>query len=168
MSSSSAVVAEGKVVSLHYVLRNDAGEILDQSDEGSPMHYLHGARNLVEGLEQKLTGTKAGDEVTVKVPPEKGYGNRVRGKTFTIPRSNLPANVTPQRGMQLTATGAEGQHIPVWITKVQGPTLTVDPNHPLSGVTLHFDVKVLEVRDASDEEKAHGHAHGPDGHGHGH
>lgn len=161
-------VENGKVVAIQYTLRNDAGEVLDKSDEGSPMHYLHGAHNLVEGLEQKLEGTKAGDEVSVTVPPEKGYGPRNRGKSFSIPRSSLPATVAPQRGMQLFATGPEGQKVPVWITKVQGPSLTVDPNHPLAGVTLHFDVKVIEVRDATDEEKAHGHAHGPHGHGHAH
>lgn len=163
-----STVEAGKVVSIHYVLRDDAGQELDRSEEGSPMFYLHGAQNIVAGLEEKLTGAAIGAKVSVTVPPEKGYGPRNRGKVFQIPRSALPATVTPTRGMQLYANGPDNQKVPVFITKVQGPTITVDPNHPLAGVTLHFDVTVVDVRDATDEEKTHGHAHGPDGHGHGH
>jgi len=163
-----SIVEAGKVVSIHYVLRDDSGAELDRSDEATPMFYLHGAQNIVAGLEEKLAGAKVGDDVSVTVPPEKGYGPRNRGKAFQIPRSSLPATVTPARGMQLFANGQDGQKVAVFITKVQGPTLTVDPNHPLAGVTLHFDVKVVGVRDATEEEKTHGHAHGPDGHGHGH
>ncbi len=163
-----STIEAGKVVSIHYVLRNDSGEVLDRSEEGQPLYYLHGSHNIVAGLEEKLTGKTVGDKTEITVTPEKGYGARNRGKAFQIPRSNLPASITPVRGMQLTATGDKGQKVPVWVTKVQGPTLTVDPNHPLAGVTLHFDVEVAGIRDATDEEKAHGHAHGPDGHGHGH
>lgn len=161
-----STIEAGKVVSIQYVLRNDAGEVLDRSEEGQPLFYLHGSHNIVAGLEEKLTGKSVGDEVTVTVPPEKGYGPRNRGKAFQIPRSAVPATVTPERGMQLFATGDKGQRVPVWIIKIQGPTLTVDPNPPLAGITLHFEVKVVGLRDATDDEKAHGHAHGPDGHAH--
>ncbi len=161
-------IAEGKVVSIHYVLRDDSGKELDRSEEGKPLLYLHGARNIVAGLEKALAGKRPGESVQVTVPPEQGYGSRNRGKTFQMPRSSFPKEVKLERGMQFTTKTKEGHQVPVWIAKVQGPTVVVDPNHPLAGATLHFDVTVAEVRDASDEEKAHGHAHGPDGHGHGH
>ena len=163
-----SVVEAGKVVSIGYVLKDGDGTVLDRSSDDQPLYYLHGHGNLVAGLEEKLTGLAVGAEAHVVVPPEKGYGPRNRGKIFEIPRSNLPPSVKPQRGMQLTVNGPNNQRLPVWIVKVNGNILTVDPNHPLAGVTLAFDVKVIAVRDATDEEKAHGHAHGPDGHGHGH
>lgn len=163
-----SVVESGKVVSIAYVLKNGEGEVLDRSEESQPLFYLHGAKNLVPGLEEKLTGASIGTEVNVVVPPEKGYGARSKAKPFEMPRSSLPPGVKPQRGMQLFLNGEKNQRVPVWIVKVNGNMLTVDPNHPLAGVTLCFDVKVVGIRDATDEEKAHGHAHGPDGHGHAH
>ncbi|MFO0692427.1 MAG: peptidylprolyl isomerase [Polyangiales bacterium] len=161
-------IAAGKVVSIHYVLRDDSSKELDRSEEGKPLLYLHGARNIVAGLEKALEGKRVGDAVKVTVPPEQGYGSRNRGKTFQMPRSSFPKEVKLERGMQFSTKTQEGHQVPVWIAKVQGPTVVVDPNHPLAGATLHFDVTVADVRDATEEEKQHGHAHGPDGHGHGH
>lgn len=166
VSEESQSVGAEKVVSLEYVLTDDAGKTLDKSEEGKPLVYLHGARNIVPGLERALTGKHVGDTAKVTVEPEQAYGKRVPGRTWQISRSSLPKEVTIERGMQLTANGPENRKIPVWVTKVQGPTVTVDPNHPLAGMRLHFDVKVLEIRDATAEEKAHGHAHGPGGHHH--
>ena len=165
--SDPNVIEDGKVVSLDYVLKDDAGEVIDRSADGSPLLYLHGARNIVVGLERALSGKRVGDSLSVSVPPEHGYGSR-RGKTWTVPRSSFPKEAKLERGMQFSTQTQDGRRMPIWIAKVQGPSVVVDPNHPLADKTLHFEVKVLEVRDASDEEKQHGHAHGPHGHGHGH
>lgn len=164
MSEESQTVAAGKVISVEYVLTDDSGKTLDRSDEGKPLVYLHGARNIVSGLERAIDGKPVGFAAKITVEPEQGYGRKVPGRSWQIPRSTLPKDVNVVRGMQLTANGPDNRKIPVWVTKVQGPTVTVDPNHPLAGVRLHFDVKVLAIREATADEKAHGHAHGADGH----
>lgn len=158
-------IAKNKVVKIHYVLRDDTGETLDESGE-EPLEYLHGAQNIVPGLEKQLEGKAVGDKLTAVVPPEEGYGPRHKVKAQAIPRSKFPPDAELEKGMGFTMRGDDGRAIPVWITKIQGPTVYVDPNHPLAGATLHFEVEVLEVRDANEEEVAHGHPHGPDGHHH--
>ncbi len=164
MSAESQSIAAEKVVSIEYVLTDDAGNVLDKSEADKPLVYLHGARNIVPGLERALYGKTVGEEAKVSVDPEQGYGKRVPGRSWQIARSTLPKEVTIARGMQLTASGPDNRKIPVWVTKVQGPTVTVDPNHPLAGMRLHFSLKVVAIRDATADEKAHGHAHGADGH----
>ena len=160
-------IAKDKVVSLQYRLTDDAGQELDSSHEGEPLLYLHGHHNIVPGLEEALEGKTIGDELDVVVPPEKGYGERV-AKPQKFPRSSFPEGMELKPGMQVTGQDAEGRPFPMWIAKVQGKQITLDPNHPLAGVTLNFHVKVEAMRDATDDEKAHGHAHGPDGHHHHH
>ncbi len=163
-----STIEKGKVAAIDYVLKNDEGEIVDQSTEDHPMYYLHGHGNLVPGLEKALAGKKVGDHVTVEVPPEEGYGRRV-GKSQKMRRSEFPDDAVIEKGARFVVRTREGKAIPIWITKIMGPTITVDHNHPMAGKTLHFDVDVLSIRDATDEELEHGHAHGPDGHaGHGH
>lgn len=158
-------IAAKKVVSLEYVLKNDAGEEIDRSEPGKPMLYLHGARNIVPGLEKALEGKSAGDEVDAVVPPEQGYGVRQKVKPITVMRSKLPPELDVQKGAQLVMQGPQG-NFPVWVAKVMGSRVQLTPLHPLTGETLHFSVKVVEIRDASEEELAHGHVHGPGGHHH--
>jgi FKBP-type peptidyl-prolyl cis-trans isomerase SlyD len=152
-------------VTVQYTLKSDDGSELDRSDEGKPLEYLHGHHNIVPGLEEALAGKGVGDKVKVSVPPEKGYGRRV-GKPQQIPRSSFPKDVSVQKGMQFFTKGPQGEPIPVWVIKVMGPTVTIDPNHPLAGENLHFDVEVMGVREATAEELEHGHVHGPHGHHH--
>lgn len=158
-------IAENKVVTLHYTLTDDEGTIIDKSDDGSFL-YLHGASNIIPGLENALTGKAAGDELKVTVAPEEAYGERNDAAKEDVPREMFPADTEIEPGMQFHAEGPEGQMITVTVAEVSDDTVTVDGNHPLAGVTLNFDVKVVEVRDASAEELEHGHAHGPDGHHH--
>lgn len=158
-------IADGKVVTIDYVLRNKAGEELDRSKPDSPMVYLHGHRNIVVGLEKQLAGKTTGDEVDAVVAPEEGYGPKMKVKPLRIPRSQLPADIELKKGSQLVMQ-QQGKHYPVWVEKVQGPTVILTPQHPLAGVELHFHVIVKEIRDASEEEIAHGHVHGPGGHEH--
>ena len=158
-------IQANKVVSLSYTLRDDSGEIIDQSKDGSPLLYLHGARNIVPGLEEQLEGVGEGESIKATVPPEKGYGPRI-GESQEVPRNLFPADSEIAPGMQVVAHDDQGRQIPFFITGITDETVTVDPNHPLAGETLHFEVTVDSLRDASEEEIEHGHPHGPGGHQH--
>lgn len=157
------LIAKDSVVSLEYTLRSDAGETLDSSAGEGPLVYLHGYENIVPGLERQLAGKQKGDALQVSVSPEEGYGPRDPRKTMEVPRSQLPPGA-PQVGMMLRGQSQAGDIISLWITAVGPDSVTVDGNHPMAGRTLHFDVTVLDVRVATDEERAHGHVHGPGGH----
>ena len=158
-------ITANKVVSLSYTLRDDDGEVIDQSEDGSPLLYLHGAQNIVPGLEEQLEGVAEGESVNATVSPEKGYGLRI-GEAQEVPRNLFPADAELAAGMQVVAHDDEGRQIPFFITGITEDTITVDPNHPLAGETLHFEVTVDSLRDATEEEIAHGHPHGPGGHHH--
>ena len=158
-------IADKKVVTLHYKLTDDKGTVIDQSDDGSFL-YLHGAQNIIPGLENALTGKTSNDELSVSVSPAEGYGERDEARVATVPRDRFPADSEIERGMQFQAEDPEGGMTVVTVTGVTDNEVTVDANHPLAGVQLNFDVKVVDVRDATAEELEHGHAHGPEGHHH--
>jgi FKBP-type peptidyl-prolyl cis-trans isomerase SlyD len=164
--STPTAVGDGTVVTIHYTLSNDAGQILDTSEGMEPMAYLHGADNIVTGLEKALDGKAVGDDLKVAVPPEEGYGLSSGADPFTVERGAFPDGVELESGMQFGAEDEQGNMRPVWIVHVddEGVHLTLD--HPLAGETLHFEVKVVELRAATAEEVAHGHPHGPGGHHH--
>ena len=154
------VAAKNKVVAFQYVLRDGEGSEIDRSD-GDPMVYLHGHGNIVPGLERQLDGLAVGAELTAVVPPAEGYGVLKEDAVQQIPRTafgDLPLQV----GMDL-ATEVDGAVVPFWIVKLDAAAVTVDFNHPLAGQTLHFEVSVTAVRDATEDELAHGHPHGLDG-----
>ncbi len=157
---SDTTISAGKVVFFHYTLTNDAGETIDSSRGGNPLPYLHGAGNIVPGLEKQLEGLAVGAKLQADVSPEEGYGVR-RGEPMPVPRDQFPADVNLQPGMQFFAEDPNGNHFPLWIAQVGEDTVLVDPNHPLAGENLHFDVEIMSLRDASDEEKEHGHPHLP-------
>lgn len=154
-----------KVVTLNYTLTDNEGTVIDQSKDGS-FAYLHGAQNIIPGLENALTGKSAGDSMNVSVDPEQGYGVRDDAKTQEVPREMFPEDAEIEVGMQFHAQGPDGDTLVVTIADIQGETITVDGNHPLAGVHLIFDVEILQVREASEEEISHGHVHGPDDHQH--
>lgn len=154
------------VVSIDYTLKNDQGEVLDTSEGHGPLHYLHGHGNIVEGLESALGGRSVGDSLDVTVPPELGYGTHSDELVFDVPREQLPKDVTPHKGMELSMTSDDGHTVPVRIRSVKPTSVQMDANHELAGVTLHFHVAVRDVRKATEEELQHGHAHGPGGHHH--
>jgi FKBP-type peptidyl-prolyl cis-trans isomerase SlyD len=158
-------IAENTVASFHYTLTNDAGEVLDTSRGREPLVYLHGAGNIVPGLEEAMTGRKPGDSFKVDVAPEDGYGNHHEGLVQDVPRAAFQGVDEIEPGMSFQANTPQGVHS-VTVTKVTSDTITVDGNHPLAGQTLHFDVEVTDVRAASAEELAHGHVHGEGGHHH--
>ena len=158
-------IADKHVVSITYTLKDDKGEILDKSDDGS-FCYLHGSSNIIPGLENALTGKQAGDEMSVSINPEEGYGVRDDEKLQQVAREMFPPEQDIEAGMQFHAEGPDGQTIVVTVAAVEGDQVTIDGNHPLAGIQLNFDVKIMDIRDASSEELEHGHVHGPEGHAH--
>jgi len=158
-------ITDGKVVQIHYTLRDDAGEILDSSSGQDPLAYLHGANNIIPGLENALEGKRVGDALSVVVPPEEGYGVRNAELVDTVALSQFPDPSQVQVGVRFRVQIGDSMHIAT-ITDVAGDTVTFDMNHPLADVTLHFDVAVMGVEDATPEELAHGHVHVPGTHGH--
>lgn len=157
-------IAPEKVVSVHYTLTNDAGKVLDSSAGKDPLAYLHGAGNIIPGLERFLEGKESGEKGKISVEPSEGYGEHNPGLVTDVPKSNFnQTDVKP--GMQFRAE-IQGQPMLFTITEVGEENVKVDGNHPLAGETLHFDVEVVDVREATREELDHGHVHGPGGHHH--
>ncbi len=158
-------ISKDQVISIHYTLRDDAGEIIDRSAEGEPLAYLHGHGQLIPGLERELTGRNAGDRLQLKIAPADAYGEYDRTLVQRVPRRALKGIGDVRVGMRLQAQTSTGQRA-VMVTQLSGDMVTLDGNHPLAGKNLHFEVEVAEVRPATEEELAHGHVHGPGGHHH--
>ena len=158
-------IADRCVAYIHYTLTNDAGEVLDSSEGREPLAYLHGAGNIVPGLEKALEGRKSGDSFTVDVEADQGYGPRHDGLVQEVPRDAFRGVDSVEPGMQFQAQTPQGA-LSVTVTGVTDDTVTVDGNHPLAGETLHFAIEVTDVREATAEELEHGHVHGAGGHEH--
>lgn len=158
-------IADDCVVQFRYRLTDDAGELIDASPEDRPLAYLHGAGNIIPGLEKAMTGHVAGDRFDVVVPPEEGYGERNEALVQQVPRELFSGVDEIEPGMRFSAESAQGP-VMVVVTAVDEDTVTVDGNHLLAGRTLHFAIEVVDVRQATEEELAHGHAHGPGGQPH--
>jgi FKBP-type peptidyl-prolyl cis-trans isomerase SlyD len=158
-------IAKDTAVWLHYTLRNDAGEVLDESEKDEPLNYIHGQGDIVPGLEKALTGKGAGDKLKVSVEPDEGYGERSDERVQTVDRNAFENETEIVPGMQFQAQGPDGLSI-VTVVQVVGDHVTIDANHPLAGQRLHFEIEVVNVREASEEELEHGHVHGEGGHHH--
>jgi FKBP-type peptidyl-prolyl cis-trans isomerase SlyD len=139
--------------------------VLDSSDGREPLLYLHGAGNIIPGLENALAGKVVGDKVSVSVSPEEGYGQPQDDLVQVVPRESFQGVDQIDVGMRFQADSSQGPMV-VTVTAVDEENVTVDGNHPLAGENLNFDAEVVEVRDASSEEQEHGHPHGPGGHEH--
>ncbi|TLY80567.1 MAG: peptidylprolyl isomerase [Gammaproteobacteria bacterium] len=158
-------ISQDQVVSIHYTLRDEAGEIIDSSPAGEPLAYLHGHGNLVPGLERELAGRSVGDKLTVTLSPADGYGEHDPKLVQQVPRRALKGVGNLRVGMRLSASSGRSDRT-VTVTRIAGDLVTVDGNHPLAGKKLHFEVEVAGVRAATETELSHGHVHGPDGHDH--
>ena len=158
----------GKVAAFYYSLRNDVGDEIEHNRDDGPMVYLHGKRNILLGLEDALVGRAPGETLSVTLPPEKAYGPRDENalKRISKKRLNLPAShLKPGRAIKVeTPDGVRD----ATVVKVGKFNVDIDANHPLAGRTVTFDIDVEAVRDATQEELAHGHAHGIDGAAHHH
>ncbi|MFW5776565.1 MAG: FKBP-type peptidyl-prolyl cis-trans isomerase [Spirochaetota bacterium] len=151
-------VAQDRVVKIAYTLKDDQGHVLDSSENHGDLAYVHGHQNIVEGLEDALEGKDVGETVSTTVEPDKGYGDRHDQLVFTVPRSNMPDGDL-EVGMQFAAQDKEGNQQVVTLVDIGDEEVKLDANHPLAGQTLHFDVTVNDVREATDEEVEHGHVH---------
>jgi FKBP-type peptidyl-prolyl cis-trans isomerase SlyD len=158
-------IAKDKVVSIDYTLTNDNGDVLDSSAGREPLAYLQGHNNLIPGLEKELEGKVKGDKLVAIIPPEQAYGLRSEEMVQNVPRENFENPDEIKVGAQFQVQMQDHVQIAV-VTDVKDDIITVDMNHPLADETLHFDVEVMEVREASAEELEHGHVHGAGGHHH--
>ncbi|AND68759.1 peptidyl-prolyl cis-trans isomerase [Dyella thiooxydans] len=158
-------IADQTVVSFHYTLTDDQGTVIDSSAGREPLTYLHGVGQIVPGLEKEMAGRTVGDQFKVDVAPEEGYGVRHAELEQQVPREAFQGVEDIQPGMQFQGRGPQGV-INVTVTRIEDGVVHIDGNHPLAGQTLHFDVQVTEVREATAEEQQHGHVHGPGGHHH--
>jgi FKBP-type peptidyl-prolyl cis-trans isomerase SlyD len=159
------MIADQKVVSLNFTVKDSQGQIVDSSDGGEPLVYLHGQNNIIPGLEAALVGKTIGDEFDVTVEPAEAYGEYNDEILQVVPREAFKGVETIEPGMVFTAQTQNGP-VQLVVAKIEGDEITVDPNHPLAGKTLNFTGSVIEVREATEEELAHGHVHGAGGHHH--
>ena len=159
-------VQNGLVVGIVYKVKLEDGEVVDESEPGDPLYYLHGAENIVPGLEKALVGLAVNESKTVKVTPEEGYGEYDEEATEELERDMFPADMELEPGLMLTLEDDEGNLMDAVITDIADEIVTLDFNHPLAGETLFFEVKVVEIREATPEEREHGHPHMPGMHHH--
>lgn len=158
-------ITANTVVSLHYTLRGDDGDLIDQATPDEPFAYIHGMGNIIPGLEKALEGKTLGDKLSVSIAPEEGYGLRDDEQVQSAPRSAFHGVDHIEAGMQFQAETEYGTQL-VTVVAVNGEEVVLDGNHPLAGQTLNFDVEVADVRAATAEELDHGHVHGAGGHHH--
>ncbi|MGB3609175.1 MAG: peptidylprolyl isomerase [Cellvibrio sp.] len=158
-------ISNNCVASFHYTLTDSTGKVLDSSEGQEPLSYLHGAGNIIPGLEKALEGKTTGDKLTVSVAAAEAYGERNDSMVQQLDSSMFSGIDQIEVGMEFHAETEHGLQV-VTVTNVDGDQITIDGNHPLAGVDLNFDVEVTDVREASEEEIAHGHAHGAGGHHH--
>ncbi|MBT8147469.1 MAG: peptidylprolyl isomerase [Gammaproteobacteria bacterium] len=159
------MIGKHSVVSIHYTLKDDEGEVMDSSEGREPLAYLHGANNLIPGLESELQGKTAGAAFQATIEPKDAYGEINEEFVQKISKEMFQGADEIQPGMTFIAQGEGGQQRQVRVVEVEGDDVTIDANHPMAGKTLHFDVEIVEVREATPQELEHGHVHA-DGHDH--
>lgn len=162
--TEATLVRDGTVVGIHYTLTDASGQVLDSSAGREPLLYLHGGGNIVPGLERQLAGRRVGDQFEAVVAAAEGYGERRGGPPQPVPRDAFPEDAELYEGLAVGAEGPNGEMIPLWITRVEADRVWLDRNHPLAGMELRFAVEVMSIREATENEVAHGHPHGPGGH----
>ncbi|MBX7149633.1 peptidylprolyl isomerase [bacterium] len=154
-----------RVLAIHYTLTNTKGETLDSSAGQEPLYYMEGSGQIIPGLESRISALKVGDKQKVNVPAAEGYGIRDDKLKMTVEKSQLPTKKI-NVGDQFMVGASQESSMPVTVTEVTETHVTLDGNHPLADQDLTFDIEIVEIRDATDEEMMHGHAHGPHGHHH--
>ena len=160
-------ITDNKVVVLHYAVSDSDDTLIDSSYDHSPLSVIQGSNYLIPGLEEALIDRQAGEKFEVEVSAGNAYGQREDGFVQTVPKEMFAGIEDLEVGSQLRATTDDGEQTVIVIEATEDE-ITVDGNHPLAGIDLKFDVEILEVRDATEEELAHGHVHGEGGCGHSH
>ncbi|MGR6035811.1 MAG: FKBP-type peptidyl-prolyl cis-trans isomerase [Candidatus Nitrosoglobus sp.] len=155
-------VSDKKAVYIHYTLKDKEGIVLDSSYKETPLAYIHGMGNIIVGLERALAGKSEGDKFNINIEPEEAYGQRDESLVQAVPRTAFQGIGNLQEGMQFQAQTPSGPQL-ITITEIKTDQVIVDANHPLAGETLDFDIEVINIREATEEELDHGHVHNPDG-----
>ncbi|WP_286235627.1 FKBP-type peptidyl-prolyl cis-trans isomerase [Thalassotalea sediminis] len=158
-------ISDNKVVQFHYTLKDDQGQEIESSNGSDPLAYLHGHKNMIVGVEKALTDKKVGDKFSVTVEPADGYGERDENAVQRVPAKHLQGAKKWRPGMQAVVQTEQGAR-QVTVIKAGRFMVDVDVNHPLAGKTITFDIEVIDVREATEDEISHGHAHGVGGHQH--
>ena len=158
--SKKLEVQDGQVVSMEYTLKVD-GEVADTSEGREPLEYVHGVGNIIPGLERELTGMGVGESKEVVVTAEDAYGEEDEKAFMDVPRDQFPKEIPMETGTELQVQNKDGQPVYARIVQVEDAIVRLNFNHPLAGKDLHFEVKVVAMRDATQEEKDHGHVHKP-------
>lgn len=156
-------IERGRVVSMHYTLRDESGATIESSGGASPLSYLHGYGQLIPGLEKFLDGAQPGLRSTVTILPKDAYGEKDPAAVIRASRSDFPDGLSLAPGVEVQAETPDGP-ITFVVVELDGDEAVLDANHPLAGKALTFDVEVVDVREATADEVAHGHVHGPGGH----
>jgi len=160
MSDENITIDNDIVVSMAYALRIENDQLIDQSDDDAPLEYIHGARQIVPGLEKALIGLNVGDEKDVEVKPADGYGERDPDDIVEMPRGNFPESLDLSVGKPLKVKDSEtGESFSAYIVESNSETVKLDFNHPLAGRTLNFHIKIINLRQATEEELTHRHVH---------
>lgn len=163
------VIGDDKVVQFHYSLTDKEGNALESSREGEPMAYLHGHNNMIPALEAALTGKAVGESFSVTLTAAESYGERKEDAVQRVPVKHLqglPAGEKSWKPGMVAVVQTEQGLRQVTVIKASRFMVNIDTNHPLAGKTLTYELEIIDIRDASNEEIAHGHAHGPGGHQH--
>jgi len=159
-------ISKNKVVTLEYTLKDNEGVVIDQTTGDDTFAFIHGIGGIIPGLENALDGKQADDALNITIEPDEAYGQREEALLAEVPMDRFDGAGEIQEGMQFQTASEDGTARVVTVVKIEDGMVTVDGNHPLAGVTLNFDVKVIAVREATQEELEHGHVHGPGGHQH--
>ncbi len=151
-------VDDGQVVSMHYTLHVN-GQVLDSSEGGGPLQFIQGMGHIIPGLENELYEMKIGDSKKVVVAAKDGYGEVNSEAFMDVPRDSFPTDVPLEIGTELELRDQSDQPVYAHIETISADNIRLNMNHPLAGKELHFDVKIADLRPATDEEVSHGHVH---------
>ena len=152
-------ISDKHVVSMNYTLKDDQGKVLDTSENRDPLKFIVGAGMIIPGLEKELQGKEKGDTLSVTLQPKDGYGEYDEAQMVDVPKTQFQEGTDIKAGMQVQAQNSEGDVQVLTVKEIKGDNVTLDANHPLAGQTLHFDVQIDDVREATDEEVEHKHVH---------
>ena len=155
-----------KVVTINYKVKDDEGTIVDETTKDQPFSFISGQNQILPSLEENISKMLIGSTQKVVLKPKEAYGEFNEDAVRLVKRTDFPEEMKIEEGQQLMADTGEGKHLPFIIKEIKGDDITIDFNHPLAGKTLEFDVELMDIRDATDEELMHGHSHGPGGHQH--
>ena len=155
-----------QVVTMNFTLKDDAGNVLDTTEGNESFSFISGNKQILPKLEEKVGEMLIGSKKEVVLKPEDGYGIYQEDAVRIVKRSEFPSDIEIGKGMSFMAKSPQGNDMQFLVKEINGDDITVDFNHPLAGKTLHFNLELLNLRDATEEELAHGHVHGADGHHH--